>query len=69
MMSMNTSMEALPMSILKRGEFHGSSGFSLVELIITMSIAAILLTLAVPSFTTLIKDNRQVTQASRWWRH
>ena len=39
-------------------------GFTLVELIITMAIAAILMTVAVPSFTTTIKNNRLVTQAN-----
>jgi len=31
---------------------------------ITLSVAAILASLAVPSFSTMIKDNRQVTQAN-----
>jgi len=31
---------------------------------ITISIAAILLAVAVPSFSTIIKDNRQITQAN-----
>ncbi len=35
-----------------------------MELLITISVAAILLTIAVPSFSTLIKDNRQITQAN-----
>ena len=32
-------------------------GFTLIELMITLAVAAILLTVAVPSFQTLIKRN------------
>lgn len=39
-------------------------GFTLLELMITIVIAAILLTVAVPSFTDLIKTNRTRTQIS-----
>jgi len=39
-------------------------GFTLVELMITLVIAAILLTLGVPSFTNLTKNNRLVTDAN-----
>lgn len=43
-------------------DFQG--GFTLVELMTTLAVAAVILTLAVPSFSTIIKDNRQVTQAN-----
>ena len=41
------------------------NGFTLVELIITLAIGAILLTIGVPSFQNYILDNRLVTQANR----
>ena len=37
-------------------------GFTLVELMITLSIAAILTTVAIPSFTETIKNNRLATK-------
>jgi len=37
------------------------SGFTLIEIIVTLAIAAILLTLAVPSFHGFIKDARLTT--------
>lgn len=40
------------------------SGFTLVELMVTMAIAAILLTQAVPSFRAMIANNRITTQVN-----
>ena len=41
-------------------------GFSLVELMVTLVIAAILLSLAVPSFSTTIQNNRLTSQANQF---
>ena len=40
------------------------SGFTIIELMIVLAIAAILAALAAPSFTTIIQDNRLVTQVN-----
>lgn len=39
-------------------------GFTLLELLITLVIAAIILTQGVPSFATMIKNNRLITQTN-----
>lgn len=39
-------------------------GFTLIELMVTLSIAAILLTVAVPNFITFVQNNRLATQAN-----
>lgn len=39
-------------------------GITLIELLVTLSIAAILLTVAVPNFITFVQNNRLATQAN-----
>ena len=39
-------------------------GFTLIEMMMTIAIAAILVSLAVPSFQNLIGNNRLTTQAN-----
>lgn len=41
-----------------------SSGFTLIELMVTVSIAAILLGVAIPNFTSIIASNRLTTSAN-----
>lgn len=42
-----------------------TAGFTLIELMIVIVIVAIFVTVGVPSFQNMIKDNRLVTQANR----
>ncbi len=44
--------------------FNKYRGFTLIELMITLAIAAILLTVGVPSFNQVIKNSRLSTQAN-----
>lgn len=46
-----------------KGSRH--SGFTLIELMITISVAAIILSLAVPSFNFLVLNNRLTTDINR----
>lgn len=52
---------------LTRGhKLANNSGFTLVELLITVSIAGILLGIAIPSFTSSITSNRLTTNANEF---
>lgn len=42
----------------------GSRGFTLIELMVTIAVAAILMAIAVPSFTSLINSNRLTSAAN-----
>ena len=41
-----------------------SAGFTLIELLVTLSVGAIILSIAVPSFGTMLRSNRTATQAN-----
>jgi|ERR1700677_3031134 type IV fimbrial biogenesis protein FimT len=57
-MTKTTRTVAGPASAANRIDSPRASGFTLLELLITMSVAAILLTIAVPSFRYITNANR-----------
>jgi type IV fimbrial biogenesis protein FimT len=52
----------MPYSKYHCAVFPRLSGFTLVELMVTLVIGAVLITMAVPSFTTTIQNNQVTTQ-------
>jgi type IV fimbrial biogenesis protein FimT len=42
------------------------TGFTLIEMIVTVALAAILLTMGVPSFSAMLKNNRITTQTNQF---
>lgn len=45
-------------------KFAASHGFTLIELMITLVVVVILVSIAAPSFSTMIRENRAATQAN-----
>ncbi|MBU1395696.1 MAG: GspH/FimT family pseudopilin [Gammaproteobacteria bacterium] len=55
----------LPLRGIPRARpLRGQPGFTLIELLVTLSIAAILLAVAVPNFIVFVQNNRLATQAN-----
>lgn len=50
--------------MMARNPQNANRGFTLIELIVAIAVAAILLTVAVPSLTNLIRNNRVTGQAN-----
>jgi len=44
--------------------YRTHKGFTLIELMVTLAVAVILITVAVPGFRTMIQNNRATTQAN-----
>lgn len=55
-------MQQTSKKVQKRSQF----GFTLMELIVTMAIAAIVVTLGVPSFQEMLRNNRLATQTNEF---
>ncbi len=51
---------------MKTMQRHSQLGFTLIELMAALALAAILIALAVPSFTGLIERNRMESEVNRW---
>lgn len=52
----------MSMKMIDRFRTRSSSGFTIVELLITIAVASILLSIAVPSFTAMTVNSRLTTQ-------
>jgi type IV fimbrial biogenesis protein FimT len=46
--------------------YPSAPGFTLIELVVTVAVAAILLTLGLPSFSDMIRDNRLAGHSNRF---
>lgn len=72
-MSEPTIFQAIPhtgqatskVGVLLRKE-KNAAGFTLIELIVTLAIAALLLTMGIPSLNNLLQNNRLITQANQF---
>lgn len=47
--------------IRKKVPFVGYNGFTLIEMVVTLAVAGILITVAVPAFTAFVQSNRLTT--------
>ena len=54
------------MDSFKVRSMNKQHGFTLIELMVTMALAAILLTIGVPSFQSMMRNNRAATQANEF---
>lgn len=57
-------MQALPVERRYKRAMKKVTGITLIELLVALAVAAVLLGVAVPSFTTMIKSNRLTTQVN-----
>lgn len=61
-----TAAQSMPAYLYSSAHKRNEGGFTLVELMITVALAAIMMTLGIPSFQELIRDTRLATQTNEF---